>query len=132
MTKQYSKHSHTGALALLIWLGVFILLSASKPSSSISGSKSAASIVPGNLQAQLTRLPLSFEENRGQASEDVRFIARQQGYTFYLTDSEARFEMKQKASGTAKTLRVKLASGSGKARVEGLEPSGSKSNYFIG
>ncbi len=132
MTKQYSKHTRTGALALLSWLGIFSLLLASKPSSSISGAKSATPIVPSNLQAQLSRLPLSFEENRGQATDDIRFIARQRGYTLYLTDGEARFEMKHKASGQAKTLRVKLASDISKTRVEGLEPSGSKSNYFIG
>ncbi len=132
MTKQYSKHTRTGALALFIWLAIFSLLLASKPSSSISSYQPANPIGPGNLQAQLSRLPLSFEENRGQASQDVRFIARQSGYTLYLTDAEARFEMKQKASDKAKTLRVKLASNESKTRIEGLGQLSSKSNYFIG
>lgn len=132
MTKQYSKHTRIGALALLSWLGIFSLLLASKPSNSISSFHSADPVVPANLQTQLTQLPLSFEENRGQTTDDVRFIARQRGYTLYLANGEARFEMKQKASGKAKTLRVKLANDVSKTRLEGLEPSGSKSNYFIG
>ena len=117
---------------MFVWLGAFSLLVVSKPARTVSGIKSAILTVPGNLQTQLNQMPLRFEENRGQVGEDVRFLARQPGYTLYLADGEARFEMKQKASGKAKTLRVKLASGSNKTRVEGLEPTGSKSNYFIG
>ncbi len=133
MIKQYSKHTRAGVPALLfIWLGVFGLLLISKPSSSIWGTTPAHSTIADHLQTQLSRLPLSFEENRGQAAEDVRFIARQQHCTLYLTEDEARFEMRQQISGKTKTLRVKLARDKNNARVEGLEPLSSKTNYFIG
>ncbi|HQR34766.1 MAG TPA: SBBP repeat-containing protein [Blastocatellia bacterium] len=133
MIKQYSKHTRAGVSALLfIWLGVFGLLLISKPSSSIWGTTPAHSTIADHLQTQLSRLPLSFEENRGQAAEDVRFIARQQHCTLYLTEDEARFEMRQQISGKTKTLRVKLARDENNARVEGLEPLSSKTNYFIG
>ncbi len=133
MIKQYSKHTRAGVSALLfIWLGVFGLLLISKPSNSIWGTTPAHSTIADHLQTQLSRLPLSFEENRGQAAEDVRFIARQQHCTLYLTEDEARFEMRQQISGKTKTLRVKLARDEDNASVEGLEPLSSKTNYFIG
>ena len=34
-------------------------------------------------------LPLSFEANKGQADQSVKFLARGQGYGFYLTSNEA-------------------------------------------
>jgi hypothetical protein len=35
------------------------------------------------------KLPLAFEANRGQTASKVRFLARGEGYTTFLTDSEA-------------------------------------------
>src|SRR5262244_2942156 len=37
------------------------------------------------------KLPLSFEANRGQVSEQVRFLSRGKGYTVYLTPAETVF-----------------------------------------
>src|SRR4029077_14941424 len=34
-------------------------------------------------------IPLSFEENRGQSDQRVRFLSRGAGYTFFLTPGEA-------------------------------------------
>ena len=133
MIKQYSKYTRAGVLALLfIWLGVFGLLLISKPSSSISGTTSVHPTVANHLQTQLNRLPLRFEENRGQANGEVRYIARQQNYTIYLADGEARFDLHAQASRRAESLRVKIASNAEHTSVEGLEPLSSKSNYFIG
>ncbi|HEY2989914.1 MAG TPA: hypothetical protein VGL11_19500, partial [Candidatus Binatia bacterium] len=35
------------------------------------------------------RLPLSFEANRGQSHEQVKFLSRGRGYTLFLTSTEA-------------------------------------------
>src|SRR5687767_7505206 len=40
-------------------------------------------------RAAYARLPLSFEQNRGQADGRVRFISRGSGYTLFLTPVEA-------------------------------------------
>ncbi|MGH9799645.1 MAG: hypothetical protein ACRD82_04710, partial [Blastocatellia bacterium] len=140
MTKQYSKHTRASGSAftfgLMTWLSVFGYLLISKPSisnslpSSMPGFTKPA--VSARSHSMLNQLPISFEENRGQVEQAVRFIARQHGYTLYLTDDEARFELKHKSSDKPKTLRVKLASDANKATVEGLGQLSGKSNYFIG
>jgi hypothetical protein len=35
------------------------------------------------------RLPISFEANQGQSSEQVKFLSRGHGYTLFLTSREA-------------------------------------------
>ena len=35
------------------------------------------------------KLPISFEPNSGQADEQVKFLARGDGYSLFLTDTEA-------------------------------------------
>jgi hypothetical protein len=46
------------------------------------------------IQANYGKVPLLFEENRGQADADVKFVSRGSGYTLYLTPSEAVFSFK--------------------------------------
>src|SRR5579862_1271099 len=73
------------------------------------------------------RLPLVFEPNLGQADREVKFLARTQGSTLFLTDREAVL-----ASNGAAPVRMRLAN-AGKAKaIHGLEPTGGISNYFIG
>ncbi|MGH7372580.1 MAG: SBBP repeat-containing protein, partial [Candidatus Methylomirabilales bacterium] len=45
------------------------------------------------------KLPLSFEVNRGQTDEQVRFLARGPGYTLFLTPTEAVLGVRTEASG---------------------------------
>ncbi|MFN0108854.1 MAG: SBBP repeat-containing protein [Blastocatellia bacterium] len=129
MAKQYFKHIRVGGSAfvfgLLTWVSVFSVLLIAKPDNQIPAASPVAS---ANLQTQFNRLPLSFEENHGQADESVRFIARQRKYTLYLTDTEASFHFNDQP----KSLRVKLASDTRPTTVEGLSALASKSNYFIG
>src|SRR5215468_2574621 len=73
------------------------------------------------------RLPLVFEPNQGQADAQVKFLARAGGFTLFLTEREAVLAPRK---GSA--VRMRLV-GSDKARqIEGLEPTGGISNYFIG
>ena len=37
----------------------------------------------------LNKLPLAFERNQGQTGSQVKFLARGQGYTLFLTSGEA-------------------------------------------
>ena len=41
------------------------------------------------VQASFAALPLAFEQNQGQADPQVKYMARGNGYKFYLTSSEA-------------------------------------------
>ncbi len=49
----------------------------------------AASVVEG-----YGRLPLAFEENRGQTDPQVRFVSRGHRYTLFLTPSEVVLRMR--------------------------------------
>jgi len=54
------------------------------------------------------RLPLRFEENRGQAAGDVRFLSRGMGYTVLLTADEAVLALSSKHGTASKNAVVRL------------------------
>ena len=107
------------------------------------------------IAAEYGRLPLSFEANRGQSDARVKFVSRGQGYSLFLSGTEAVMTLrrregvgpapspdvtpKMRASGmdagsgaASAVLRVTLAGANPAPRVEGLEPVPGRSNYFIG
>lgn len=53
------------------------------------------------------QLPMRFESNMGQSDEQVKFIARGQGYNLFLTDTEAVLSLYKKSD--AQTPRVQQA-----------------------
>jgi hypothetical protein len=101
-------------------------------------------------EQSIRHLPISFEENCGQADPEVRFVARGLGYALFVTDTETvavlrsngpqrtrRTDVRQPGHPTEadsadySVLRMKLAGAHPHAAVgEGLLPG--KSNYFIG
>ena len=68
------------------------------------------------------RLPLVFEPNHGQTDPAVRFLARTGRGTLFLTDGGAVFG----------SVRIRLSGSRKPKAVQGLEPTGGVSNYFIG
>ena len=60
--------------------------------------------------------PLAFEANRGQADEQVQFLARGAGYTVFLTSTEAVLSLRAGRSGRA-VVRVKPVGASAAARI---------------
>ena len=78
-------------------------------------------------------LPLSFEENRGQSDQRVRFLSRGAGYTFFLTPGEAVLAFSQdQAQSHPAVLRLQLAGSNADARIGGADPLPGSSNYFLG
>src|SRR2546426_8657390 len=103
-------------------------------------------------------LPPSFEANRGQTDQEVRFLSRGRGYTLFLTPSEAvlvlksreaedvRHERSETNSGAESSalnaqhsalarvavLRMRLVNANRGPIVEGLDELPGKSHYFIG
>ena len=100
-------------------------------------------------------LPLSFEANRGQTDSDVKFLSRGNGYSLFLTSTEAVLSLKKpgvrkgpqitqispialhsapsvKSVDEGAVLRMKLVGANPKAEVSGLDELPGKSNYFIG
>jgi hypothetical protein len=97
-----------------------------------------------DLQGQLQ---LSFEANAGQTDERVRFLARGNGYTLFLTPTEAVLSLQRSAavapepgalrsrrlSATERAVvRMKLLGARSDVRMEGLEVLPGKVNYLVG
>lgn len=86
----------------------------------------------------LGRLPLVFEENRGQSDPQVRFLARGGGYGLFLTENEAVLVLQHSpnnsspAARTALVVRMKLAGAQTNPVVTGSARLPGRSNYFIG
>ncbi len=115
--------------------------------------------VPKQVAKSYGRLPLSFEANRGQTDEQVKFLSRGKGYTLLLTPTEAVLALKrpkgQESSSSLSgrgalhppetnpklgaghsepntVLRMKLVGANPRPEVSGLDELPGKSNYFIG
>jgi hypothetical protein len=97
------------------------------------------------VKSAFSQLPLRFEENQGQASDEIRFLSRGAGYSLWLTGKEAVLAQRTvRNSPNTKSVRsdskppelevfrLQLAGANQHSRVEGLEPLSSKTNYFIG
>lgn len=82
------------------------------------------------------RLPLSFEENHGQAEPDVRFLARGSGYnlTFHRNSAELRIWQHAPPASDASpaVLRMKLIDANPSPKITGLDPQPGRVSYFTG
>ncbi len=82
------------------------------------------------------KLPIAFEPNMGQTDDNVRFVARGQGYAMFLTDAEAVLELRGptgvKKNGKRASLAMKIEGADPSAVSQGLEATEGRSNYFIG
>src|SRR5688572_6281454 len=94
------------------------------------------------------KLPVSFEANRGQMDDRVKFVSRSGGYTMFLTSTEAVFVLTRRQATpnrdqrrdaaidprqvTRAVVRMKLAGANADAKVAGLDELPGKTNYFIG
>ena len=88
---------------------------------------------PASFKSDYGNLPLSFEVNKGQTHDDVKFLARSSGYTLFLTGNEAvmRFQNQHK-SNEALTLTLSLKDANPNPKITGLSELPGKTNYFIG
>jgi hypothetical protein len=79
------------------------------------------------------KLPLHFEANQGQTTDQVKFLARGSGYGLFLTPTESVVVLrKARDTEPPAVLRMKLLGANPGAVVAGREELPGKSNYFIG
>jgi hypothetical protein len=137
------------ALALgSMTLGGMAVASAAKPPSPPPARTSS----PGaaRLQSAYGKLPLAFEENRGQTDPRVKFLSRGPGYGLFLTPTEAVLSLspsgrtagrtggqrqlpRQKATAEVSTvLRMRLLGGHRAPKVFGVDRLPGKVNYLRG
>ncbi len=93
--------------------------------------------LPGNtpvpFAVQSKALPLSFEANQGQVDPRVKYLARGQGYTLFLTSNETVLGLR--AAGADKStqwLRLLLQGAVTDPAITAEDPLAGHSNYFIG
>lgn len=82
---------------------------------------------PVAVESLLSRLGLSFEENRGQAPGEVDFLARGSGYDAYFGAGEVAV-----ATRSGRLVRMRLKGGERDSRASGLGRVERTSNYFTG
>jgi hypothetical protein len=130
--------------------------SAASARSSTPQSGIATPAARGRIQAAYAALPLAFEQNKGQTDGQVKYMARANAYTLFLTANDAVFSLRsrsaegRRSTGRGDQLRAKnlpqrntqkdstavvhmqLAGGNSLAKVaaSGLLPG--KANYFVG
>jgi hypothetical protein len=92
------------------------------------------------------KIPMSFEENLGQAEAEVKFLSRGNGYALFLTGDEAVFALKKAANqkgepdksdktsarNSQAILKMKLSGANHSPQIAGKNETAAKSNYFRG
>jgi hypothetical protein len=94
-------------------------------SSGVCHAQSAMQKTGGAARA-FDNVPLTFEENRGQADERTRYLARSAGMTVLLTGSGYTL------SAAGSVLSMQIAGTGDRPRVEGVDRTEGVSNYYIG
>lgn len=88
-------------------------------------------------------LPLAFEPNQGQTDPQVKYMARGNGYTLFLTNQEAVLSLLAPSKSDAKiskysskserfALRMKMVGANPRAEIAAEQSLPGKSNYYIG
>lgn len=75
-------------------------------------------------------MPLGFEPNVGQTDTRVRFFARTNALTFFLTDSEAVLSISGR-NGSGAAIRLRLDGANRNPRLRPANPTSGSANYFI-
>jgi len=77
-------------------------------------------------------LPLSFEQNQGQADGAILFIARHPGMSVLLRRDEMLLRTAGDTPGSANAIRLKFQRTNPLVTVDGVDELSGHSNYFIG
>ncbi len=124
-------------------------LSANRHPTNLAAAPSAVRSPHAVLVKSYGRLPLTFEPNRGQADDSVKFVSRGAGYALLLKSTEAVLQLRhsaprqaltprarhdrfREAPGTISTISLRMLGANSDATVSGAEPFLTRSNYFLG
>lgn len=83
-------------------------------------------------EEKYSKLPISFEANRGQTDASVKFLARGKGYTLFLTPAEAVLSLKTQTAQGLDVVRMSLKGANADPIIQGLDVLASHSNYMTG
>ena len=118
------------------WFALAVIVTAV---AGISGRVSSSAAAHSGPRVGTAHIPLSFELNQGQSDERVKFLARGNAYTLFLTPSETVLAL---AAATLPepgaphvdpaVVRLRLIGANPDPIFEGLDPLPARSHYFIG
>jgi hypothetical protein len=144
---------------LIVPLSVFSsynLCIRAEPAQSSATAKQASPQATTSVIENYGKLPLSFEPNQGQTDPQVKFLSRGNGYSLFLTPTEAVLALQRptrakhdkadllksltshkstaapEPASPASVLTMKLVGGNASAKITGGDQQPGKSNYFIG
>lgn len=87
-------------------------------------------------RTDVVRVPMRFEENRGQSDPRVRFVSRGANYSLFLTPEETVLVLRNaggvRPASSAATLRMEFVGADKNVEVAGQERLTGSSNYFVG
>ena len=112
-------------------VGICLCLS----SSTLGSAGSTASPNPSHEAAAVraAKLPISFEANLGQVDAQVRYMARGEGYTLFLTPNAAVLGLREGDKDVrTRWLRLELQGANAAPAIAGEAELPARSNYFIG
>ena len=136
------------ALSIAALLAVFvsvIFVAAQNADNNLPASNTATPVAPtkARVAENFGRLPLSFELNKGQIDQPVKFLSHGPGYDLFLTSTEAVLRVhkprvlqpdqsKDANVREGTVLRLKMLGASATPQVEGQEELLGKIHYLIG
>jgi hypothetical protein len=87
-------------------------------------------------KAAYGRLPIHFEPNVGQTDERVKYVARGNGYSLFLTSSEAVLSLVKKGKGSVPergaAVKLRFEGANESPAISPVEDAAGRSNYLIG
>ena len=120
----------------------------------MAAAPTASTAANSRVRASLASLPLAFEANQGQTDPQVKYMARGNGYTVFLTPNETVFALNssssvsrttaQSVTGKRKTapkvrkkevnaaIHMHLVGANARAQIAASDEMPGRSNYFIG
>jgi len=124
-----------GIVCLLTSFAGMVFVGARGDNAKIVGPTTDAS-TRARIAQSFGKLPLSFEINKGQVEQPVKFVSRGPGYVLFLTPAEAVLTLhkprKDSEVREGSVLRLKMIGANTAPSVEGQEELLGKVNYFIG
>ena len=120
--------SLAAAVLSLVALGTFLVLQLGGGPAYHHGISSAQR---QRLASAYARLPLNFEENRGQTDPRVRFLAHGPGFGLFLTSRGPVLSLAH-AKSAGDVLALRLLGGAAHPRLQGLGRLAATANYLVG
>lgn len=96
----------------------------------LAGTRMVAAGALTESQHSLDALPYRFEENRGQAPAETRFVARDGNYEVLMEPAGPVLALNSADKQT--TLRTVLQGGNRNARISGEQPAAGRANFLLG